>query len=174
MRHRGHQDDRDGLVDGENARQHGGPGLARQPNVEQGHVDPARADDLEGRRAVRGLEHLELVLEDDAQGLADARLIVDDQDDRPRRVRRRGRGRASALRLGDGEDDVLVAALAAALQIDGHGIARLDGGHDARNASTLDTGWRLTSRIASPGRIPAAAPELPGGHVGDEHAGAGR
>ena len=91
LRHRGHQDDRNGLAQGENARQHRGAGLARHPDVEQRHVDPARSHDLEGRRAVRGLEHLEVVLEDDAQGLADSRLIVDDQDDRPRRIRERRR-----------------------------------------------------------------------------------
>ena len=69
-----------------------GPGSPGMPDVEQRHVDPARSHDLEGRRAVRGLEHLEVVLEDDAQGLADSRLIVDDEDDRPRRIRERRTG----------------------------------------------------------------------------------
>ena len=46
---RGDQDHRDRVVDGQDLRQHPGAGLAGHPHVEQGHVDPAGAQDRRAR-----------------------------------------------------------------------------------------------------------------------------
>src|SRR5580765_1223250 len=76
----------------------------------------------------------------------------------------------SALRLGYGEDDILVPA-SAALQIHGNGIARLGSGDDA--LEMLDVGHGLTVDLED--RVPRLDPRrVPGaafGHVGDQHTG---
>ena len=63
----GDQDDRDGLVDREDAGQDFRSRLAGHPHVEQRHVHAARAEDREGRGPVGGFQHLEFVLQDELQ-----------------------------------------------------------------------------------------------------------
>ena len=89
VRIRGDQDDRNGLVDREDSGQHLRPGFAGHPHVEQRHVHPARAEDRERGGAVGGLQHLELVLQNEVQRLPHARLVVDGEHDGSRRVDRR-------------------------------------------------------------------------------------
>ena len=86
----GDEDDRDRLVDGQDLGQHPRAGLAGHPYVQQRHVDPAGAEDRQRGGAVGRFQHLELALEDQPQRFADARLVVDREHHRSRRVHRRG------------------------------------------------------------------------------------
>jgi hypothetical protein len=84
--HRGHEDDRDGVVEGEEPGQHRRPVLAGQAYVEHGHVHAARAHEAEPGGTVLGLQHLEITPEDLPQGLADPGLVVDHEDDGERAI----------------------------------------------------------------------------------------
>ncbi len=84
----GDEDDRDGVVDGQDLRQHARSGLAGHADVQERHVHPPGREDGQGGGAVGRLQHLELALEDQSQRLADARLVVDGEHHRPRRVHR--------------------------------------------------------------------------------------
>jgi hypothetical protein len=56
---------------------------AREPDVEEHHVDLVAAQRLEALGCVGGVEDVELLLEDQAARLAEALVIVHDEDNRP-------------------------------------------------------------------------------------------
>jgi hypothetical protein len=89
---RGHQDHRERLVHGQQARQHDGSRLAGKPHVEEDHVDPPRAEHVQRGRALLDAQHLELEAEDLADRVLDGGLVVDDERHRPRPVRGSGLG----------------------------------------------------------------------------------
>ena len=72
-------DDGDTVVESQDLGEKGRPGRPRHAHVEQDHVHPSRAKHLESLDALVGLEDLELALENDAEGFANALLVVDDE-----------------------------------------------------------------------------------------------
>src|SRR6185295_19127608 len=79
-------------------------------------------------------------------------------------------GPPSALRLGYGEDDILVPA-SAALQIHGNGIARLGAGDDALEMLDIGDGLAVDLEDRVPRLDPRRVPGAARGHVGDQHTG---
>jgi hypothetical protein len=71
----------DAVVEGQDLGQKCRAGGTRHAHVEEDHVHPAGPQNLEPPGALGGLEDLELFLEDHAEGLADARLVVDHEHD---------------------------------------------------------------------------------------------
>ena len=88
---------------GHDARQDHRPGLAGHPHVEHGQVDLVRAHDLEAAAPSAASSTSKSSSRIAAQRLAHARLVVDDEHDRPRPDAVRGTGLggpASARALG--------------------------------------------------------------------------
>ena len=61
---------------------------SREADVEEDEVDFARSDDLDGLAPVDRFEQLVVVLQDEAEGLPQPVVVVDDEDDGPHRLRR--------------------------------------------------------------------------------------
>ena len=83
----GDQDDLDPFVDRLDALEHFDPVHAGQSDVEQHEVDLGSAGHIERPRAVRDVEHVVVIFENQPERLSDAGVVVNDQDDRARHPR---------------------------------------------------------------------------------------
>ena len=152
---RGDEDDLHVLVEGLQLSEHVDAVRVGQPDVEEDDVHLGRAERLQRPGAVGGLEHLVVVVQDQAEGLAQPGVVVHDQDD----------GANAAVSLGGVESH-----LAGPRGADGRTLCPAGGACQGR--TSWPPNWEIGRAGASgAGRGGARAPPPPRGEGGREQPG---